>query len=156
MKGGLEEEYQVNIDEHKLASLGLDIQQVNNKLAENNVNIPGGQLDEGETQYMIRALNEFQSISDIASIVIAEKNGVDIPLHDFARVEARHKEREIITRVDGIESIEVEIYKEADANIVELARHVRNRLFGLPAQVKYVEEQKSNSETESDSAKKAG
>ncbi len=157
VKGGLEEEYQVNIDEHKLASLGLDIQQVNNKLAENNVNIPGGQLDEGETQYMIRTLNEFQSISDMANIVIAEKNGVDIRLRDFARVEAKHKEREIITRVNGVESIEVEIYKEANANIVEVARLVRNRIFGLPAQIEYVEEQekKSNADNESTESKKS-
>lgn len=140
VKGGLEEEYQVNIDEHKLASLNLDIQQVNTKLAQNNVNIPGGQLDEGETRYMIRTLNEFSSIEDIASIAIDQRNGVEIRLRDFATIEKKFKEREIITRVKGVESVEVEIYKEADANIVEAARIVRNRLFGLPAQVKYVQE----------------
>lgn len=138
--GGLEEEYQVNIDEQKLASLGIDIQQVNAKLAQNNVNLPGGQLDEGETRYMIRTLNEFQSIQDMANIVIAEKSGVDIRLRDFAIVQRLHKEREIITRVNGVESTEVEIFKEADANIVEVARMVRNRLFGLPEQIKYVEQ----------------
>ncbi len=151
--GGLEEEYQVNIDEHKLSSLGLDIQQVNTKLAQNNVNIPGGQLDEGETRYMIRTLNEFQSIEDMSNIAIARKGDVDIRLRDFAIVEKQHKEREIITRVNGVESIEVEIFKEADANIVEVARMVRNRLFGLPAQVKYVEESKK--EPEANTAKKA-
>ncbi len=154
VKGGLEEEYQVNIDERKLASLGLDIQQVNNKLAQNNVNIPGGQLDEGETRYMIRTLNEFQSIQDMAEIVIDQKGGVDIRLRDFATVERSHKEREIITRVNGVESIEVEIYKESDANIVDVARIVKNRLFGLPAQVEYVEElekKAEEAETKSDS-----
>ncbi len=140
--GGLEEEYQVNIDEHKLASLGLDIQQVNTKLAQNNVNIPGGQLDEGETRYMIRTLNEFQSIEDMENIAIAKKGEVDIRLRDFAIVEQQHKELEIITRVNGVESVEIEIFKEADANIVEVARMVRNRLFGLPAQIKYVKESK--------------
>lgn len=138
VKGGLEEEYQVNVDEHKLVSLNLNIQQVNTKLKQNNVNVPGGQLDEGETRYLIRTLNEFQSIEDISNIAIARKGGVDIRLHDFATIVKSHQEREIITRVDGIESIEVEVYKEADANIVEVARMVRNRLFGLPAQQAYV------------------
>lgn len=151
--GGLEEEYQVNIDEHKLASLGLDIQQVNTKLAQNNVNIPGGQLDEGETRYMIRTLNEFQSIEDMENIAIAKKDEVVIRLQDFAIVEQRHKELEIITRVNGVESVEIEIFKEADANIVEVARMVRNRLFGLPAQLKYVEESKKPPK-EADSEKK--
>lgn len=138
VKGGLEEEYQVNIDEHKLVSLNLNIQQVNTKLSQNNVNVPGGQLDEGETRYLIRTLNEFQSIEDIANIAIARKGGVDIRLHDIATVERSHEEREIITRVNGVESIEVEIYKEADANIVEVARTVQNRFYGLPQQQAYV------------------
>ena len=159
VKGGLEEEYQVNIDEHKLVSLNLNIQQVNTKLTQNNVNVPGGQLDEGETRYLIRTLNEFQSIDDIANIAIARKGGVDIRLRDFASVEKSHQEREIITRVNGVESIEVEIYKEADANIVEVARMVRNRLFGLPAQQAYVKKQLAKKEqpeekTETDSDKK--
>jgi len=138
VKGGLEEEYQVNIDEHKLVSLNLNIQQVNTKLSQNNVNVPGGQLDEGETRYLIRTLNEFQSLQDIADIAIARKGNVDIRLRDIATVERSHEEREIITRVNGTESIEVEIYKEADANIVEVARTVTNRLYGLPAQQEYV------------------
>lgn len=138
VKGGLEEEYQVNIDEHKLVSLDLNIQQVNTKLSQNNVNVPGGQLDEGETRYLIRTLNEFQSLEEIASIAIVRKDGVDIRLRDVATVERSHEEREIITSVNGVESIEVEIYKEADANIVDVARLVRNRLFGLPAQQEYM------------------
>jgi len=154
--GGLEEEYQVNIDEHKLASLGIDIQQVNTKLAQNNVNLPGGQLDEGETRYMIRTLNEFQSIQDMADIVVAEKSGVDIRLRDFATVQRLHKEREIITRVNGVESTEIEIFKEADANIVEVARMVRNRLFGLPEQIKYVAESQDTPKTEEDEGTKKG
>ncbi len=138
VKGGLEEEYQVNIDEHKLVSLDLNIQQVNTKLSQNNVNVPGGQLDEGETRYLIRTLNEFQSLEEIASIAIVRKDGVDIRLRDVATVERSHEEREIITSVNGVESIEVEIYKEADANIVDVASLVRNRLIGLPAQQEYV------------------
>ena len=163
VKGGLEEEYQVNIDEHKLVSLNLNIQQVNTKLAQNNVNVPGGQLDEGETRYLIRTLNEFQSIEDIANIAIARKGGVDIRLRDFATVVKSHQEREIITRIDGVESIEVEIYKEADANIVEVARMVRNRLFGLPAQQAYVkglatkkEQPEMKPDAEGEKGKKSG
>jgi HAE1 family hydrophobic/amphiphilic exporter-1 len=40
-------------------------------------------------------------------------------------VEASHKEREIITRTDGGESVQIEIYKEADTNSVALARRVK-------------------------------
>jgi HAE1 family hydrophobic/amphiphilic exporter-1 len=138
--GGLEEEYQVRIHEEKLVSMNLDIQQINTRLAQNNVNLPGGQLYEGRFRYSIRTLNEFKSIEEIKAIVVARKNGVNVFLSDIADVEKSHKEIEIETLVNGRSSIEIEIYKEADANIVGVAQRVRDRLIGLPEQQAYVEQ----------------
>lgn len=136
--GGLEEEYQVRIYEDKLVSLNLDIQQVNSRLAQNNVNLPGGRLQEGRVRYSIRTLNEFKSIEEIGSIVIARKNGVNVLLSDIADIEQSHKEIEIVTLVNGRESVEIEIYKEADANIVEVSQRIRERIYGTAKQRKYV------------------
>jgi HAE1 family hydrophobic/amphiphilic exporter-1 len=137
--GGLEEEYQVRIFEDKLVSLNLDIQQINSRLAQNNVNLPGGRLYEGRFRYSIRTLNEFKSIDEIGAIVVAQKNGVNLYLNDIAEIEKSHKEIEIETLVSGRESVEIEIYKEADANIVEVADRVRTRTLGQPEQRAYVE-----------------
>ena len=139
--GGLEEEYQVRIYEDKLVSLNLDIQQVNSRLAQNNVNLPGGRLQEGRVRYSIRTLNEFKSIEEIGSIVIARKNEVNVLLSDIADIEQSHKEIQIETLVNGRESVEIEIYKDADANIVEVAQRVRNRIYGTPEQRNYVANQ---------------
>ena len=139
--GGLEEEYQVRIYEDKLVSLNLDIQQVNSRLAQNNVNLPGGRLQEGRVRYSIRTLNEFKSIEEIGSIVIARKNEVNVLLSDIADIERSHKEIQIETKVNGRESVEIEIYKDADANIVEVAQRVRNRIYGTPEQRDYVADQ---------------
>ncbi len=136
--GGLEEEYQVRIYEDKLVSLNLDIQQVNARLSQNNVNLPGGRLHEGRIRYSIRTLNEFKSIEEIGSIVIARKNGVNVLLSDIADIGKSHKEIEIETLVNGRESVEIEIYKEADANIVEVAQKVRDRIYGSPRQQEFV------------------
>jgi len=138
--GGLEEEYQVRISEDKLVSLNLDIQTINTRLAQNNVNLPGGRLEEGRIRYSIRTLNEFKSMQDIGSIVVAQKNGVNVQLSDIAAIERSHKEIEIETYVNGRESVEIEIYKEADANIVEVARRVREKLYGSPKQQSYFSE----------------
>jgi len=138
IKGGLEEEIHVELNERKLAIMGLDIAQVNARLAQGNVNLPGGNLREGQTQYLIRTLNEFKSLDEIAALVVARQDAAEIRLGDIARVYRTHKDRQIITRMNGSESVEIEIYKEADANIVSVARAVRNRLYGLPAQQAYI------------------
>jgi len=119
--GGLEEEIRIELNEQQLTLLGLDIQQVRQRLSQENVNLAGGELKEGQTAYIVRTLNEFRSVDEI-----------------IARVYRTHKDREIITRLNGQESVELEVYKEGDANIVEVARRVREKIFGTPEQQAYV------------------
>ena len=140
IKGGLEEEIHVALNERQISVMGLDINQINNRLAQNNVNLPGGNLREGQVEYLIRTLNEFVTVDEIAELIVARQGDADVYLRDIAEVGRSHKDREIITRVNGRESVEIEIYKEADANIVAVAERVRNTLFGLPEQREYVEE----------------
>jgi multidrug efflux pump subunit AcrB len=138
VKGGLEEQFLVAIDESKLANLKLDITQIGARLQAGNVNMPGGNLREGQTEYLIRTLNEFRTIEEIGALIIARQNNVDIRLRDIASVTSYHEDRTIITRVNGNESVEIEIYKEADANVLLVAQAVREALFGTPEQQLYV------------------
>ena len=144
VKGGLEEEFLVAIDESKLSQLRLDITQIGQRLAAGNVNMPGGNLREGQTEYVIRTLNEFKTIEEIGALIVSRtNNAVDIRLRDIATVTRFHKDRDVITRVNGRESVEIEIFKEADANILVVAETVRHALFGTPAQQAYVTREKA-------------
>ena len=138
VRGGLEEEIRVELKESMLATMGLSIQDVNRRLQEENVNLAGGKLEEGDIHYLVRTLSEFRDIEEMADLVVGEKNGVEVRLRDVGRVFRTHKEREIITRVNGLESAEIDIFKEGDANIVAVAKDVRNRVFGLSQQRQYV------------------
>ncbi|MFP6593280.1 MAG: efflux RND transporter permease subunit, partial [Candidatus Latescibacterota bacterium] len=138
VKGGLEEEIHVSLQERQISLLGLDISAINRRLDQANVNLPGGLLREGQTEYLVRTLNEFKSLDEIGELIIAQEGDADIRLRDVALVERSHKDREILTRVNGRESVELEIYKEADANIVAVARAVRDRLSGTSKQQAYV------------------
>jgi len=144
VKGGLEEEFLVALDESKLATLKLDITQIGQRLQAGNVNMPGGNLREGQTEYVIRTLNEFRTIEEIGNLIVSRSNNaIDIRLRDIATVTRFHKDREVITRVNGRESVELEIFKEADANIVVVAETVRNALFGTAQQQAYLASEKS-------------
>ena len=140
IKGGLEEEIHVALNEHQISVMGLDINQINSRLAQNNVNLPGGNLREGQVEYLIRTLNEFATVDEIAALIVARHGNADVYLRDIAEVVRSHKDREIVTRVNGRESVEIEIYKEGDANVVAVAERVRNALFGSPAQREYAAE----------------
>jgi len=138
VKGGLEEEIRVELNEQKLTLIGINIQQVKNRLAQENINLAGGNLKEGQTEYIVRTLNEFTEVDEISEVVIGNWNGREIKIRDVAEVKRTNKEREIITRINGEESVEIEIYKEADANIVSVAKNVSNIVFGTSEQQAFV------------------
>lgn len=143
VKGGLEEEIRVEISERQLSLMGLNINTINSRLQEENVNLAGGSLLDGQTEYLVRTLNEFRQIEEIADLVVGERNGIEIRIKDVGRVYRTNKEREIITRVNGVESVEIEIFKEADANIVATAQRVKDRMFGTFEQLEYVKKLKA-------------
>jgi HAE1 family hydrophobic/amphiphilic exporter-1 len=148
VKGGLEEEIRVELNEKRLTLIGIDIQQVRDRLSQENINLAGGNLKEGQTEYIVRTLNEFREVGEIDEVVIGNWNGRDIKISDIAQVNRTNKEREIITRINGVESVEIEIYKEADANIVNVAKIVSNVIFGSAEQQAFVKNLKMQEELE--------
>lgn len=120
--GGLEEEIRVEIDQERLAALGLGIADLELALGDSNVNLPGGTLRGAERQFLVRTLNELDSVEEIAELVIREQDGRAVTLGDVADVFRGAKERETITRANGEECVQIAIYKEGDANTVEVTR----------------------------------
>ena len=128
VNGGYEEEIEVRVDEGKLALLGIAIQDVNQKLLRENVNQAGGSLYESEARYLVRARNEFKNLDDILKTVIVSKDGRNVLMSDVAVVTRGHKLREVVTRFDGKEAVELALYKEGDANTVSVAKAIARRL----------------------------
>jgi HAE1 family hydrophobic/amphiphilic exporter-1 len=131
VSGGLEDEVQVHVDPERLGRLGLSIDRVVQVLGAENVNLSGGRLEEGTQQYLMRTLNQFQSVAEIEDVVLSAGGTAPIYVRDVATVRMGYRERETVTRIDGREAVEVAIYKEGDANTVAVADAVASRLDRL-------------------------
>ena len=138
IRGGDEEEIRVILDEQAITLLGFDVQTISDRLAAENVNTASGQIDEGNTAYLVRTLGEFANLEEIADLVIARREGAAIRVRDVARVERIPQEPEVISRIDGRPCVLVDLFKEAGANIVALAANVRRATLGTAAQQSYV------------------
>lgn len=132
--GGLEDEIEVELDEQRLSTLGISIQEVTSRLDQENINLTAGTLTEGESKYLVRTLNEFQSVEEMNEVIVTMRNGVPIRLKDIGIAYSGFKERKIITRINGQESVEVAVFKAADANTVSAAAIVLERLTELEAE----------------------
>ncbi|WP_376692697.1 efflux RND transporter permease subunit [Wenzhouxiangella sp. EGI_FJ10409] len=133
VSGGLEDEIQVLLDQYRLAQLNLEPAQVAQRLRAENINLSGGRLEEGTRQFLVRTINEFESVDEIAGLIVASRDGEPIYLRDIAEVREGWRERDAITRVDGQEMVELALYREGDANVVSVARSVERRLGEIRA-----------------------
>ncbi|MDE2979015.1 MAG: efflux RND transporter permease subunit, partial [Acidobacteriota bacterium] len=131
VRGGLEEEIHVLLDAQALQRSRLSVQQVIDRLGQENINVAGGTLKEGRTEYMVRTVNEYVNLDQIRATVVASVEGREVRIGDLAEVRRSHRDREILTRTDGAESVQLDVYKEADANMVALADRVRARVGEL-------------------------
>ena len=131
VSGGLEDEIQIRVDQQKLSQLGIGIDEIAARIRAENVNLSGGRLEEGNQRFLVRTLNEFESVAEFRDAIVSYVAGRPVYLRDVATVVSGFKEREAITRVRGRESVELAVYKEGDANTVQVARRVDRRLSAL-------------------------
>jgi HAE1 family hydrophobic/amphiphilic exporter-1 len=128
VSGGLEDEIQIQVDQQKLSQLGIGIEQIANRIRAENVNLSGGRLEEGDQRFLVRTLNEFRSVDEFRNAIVGYVADRPVYLRDIATVSRGYKEREAITRVRGRESVELSVYKEGDANTVQVANRIAQRL----------------------------
>src|SRR6202142_321032 len=84
--GGTVREYQVRVDPNKLISYGLSIGQVEQQLANNNINAGGSFVEEGLQQMNVRALGLFANVNDIEQTVLKTQSGTALRVKDIAIV----------------------------------------------------------------------
>lgn len=131
LSGGLEQEVHIQLNQQKLNQLNLNADTIRERIASENINLSAGKVVQGEKEYLVRTLNQFDSLQDLGQIIIYRDNSTLVRLSDIADIIDSHKERSDITRIGSQESIELAIYKEGDANTVAVARNIKAELEKL-------------------------
>ncbi len=126
--GGLEDEIQILLSQAQLAKLNISVAEIANTLKTQNINMSGGQIRNGQQQLLVRTFNEYRSIEDFANTIIISKEQKIVRLKDIAEVKSTHKDPTAIIRHNGIQAVELAIYKEGDANTVKVAEAVHRQL----------------------------
>ncbi len=85
--GGLVKQYEVHPNLARMRDYKVTLQQLSQAIERGNANAGGSYVAQGRQQYLIRGLGLFQSVDDIAMVVVAERNGVPVLVRDIATVE---------------------------------------------------------------------
>jgi cobalt-zinc-cadmium resistance protein CzcA len=100
--GGLEKQYQVQVDQTKLQSYGLSLRDVLEAVARNNANVGGAYIEHGSEQYLLRGIGLAESARDISNIVVKTgQEGVPVYVRDVGEVVTGATVRQGAVTADG-------------------------------------------------------
>ncbi|MCH2465404.1 MAG: efflux RND transporter permease subunit, partial [Gemmatimonadetes bacterium] len=131
LRGGLEREVKVDVDLRRLQFYGIALGDVIDAIRNENVNIPGGSIDVGDTKYLIRVDGEFDEPTLIEDLVVLVEEGRPIYVRDVATVDFGFAERENFARMDGVAVITLDVIKRSGENIIETAEGVKAEVAGM-------------------------
>ncbi len=123
--GGTAREMQVIIDPHALASRQLTILDIRSALLFSNVNISGGDIDEGKNRFVVRTLGQFKSVEEIENLVISKRDDISVYIKDIAEVRLGYKKLQAFVRQKSEASLAVNAQREAGANVLNVMAGLR-------------------------------
>jgi len=144
IEGAAAQQVWVTLNPEQLAQYGLTTEQVVETIQENNVSSPSGIIFDSEGRVLpVRTTSRYTSLEDISSLAVASSEAASpVLLGDIGQVEMAADPFASISRTNGKPSLAISVVKEADANTVEVANDVQDKVRqieeGLPADVEIV------------------
>jgi multidrug efflux pump len=125
LSGGLDREVKVEVHLPRIQFYGLALQDVVDAIRNENVNIPGGSIEVGAVNYLVRVDGEFVDPAIIEDLVVDTFDGRPVYVRDVASVDFGFAERTSYARMDGVPVVSLSIVKRAGTNIIEAAEAVK-------------------------------
>jgi len=128
VNGGQVREIQVELDPGRLEALGLPVSVVAEKLAAENLDLPGGQMRQAAQTISLRTKGEFETVDEIERVILRSDGGSTVRLSDVGRVVDGFEERTSTTRLDGADAVSFSVKKQSGANTAAIAERVHAAL----------------------------
>src|SRR5258706_478673 len=132
---GLERAINVWIDAERLAAYKIPISQVRDALQRQNADVPGGNVETGKRELVLRTLGRYTDPREMEELVVANINGAPIKVRDIGRVEDGTKEQRSIARLNGVPTVTLEVQRQSGANTVEVIHNVEAQMARVTAQL---------------------
>jgi HAE1 family hydrophobic/amphiphilic exporter-1 len=126
--GGRQRQINVWLDADRLRAYNLTVTDVSHALQAQNIEVPGGRVDQGAQSLTLRTRGRVQSVAEFNDIVVKEKDGHPIRISEVARVEDGEADADTVANVDGAPTVLLDVRRQSGTNTVEVVKAVRERL----------------------------
>jgi multidrug efflux pump len=148
--GGREREIQVRLDPERMEYYKVGVGQVIGSIQREHLNMPGGNIELGDSKYLVRVPGEYRDVSEMEAIVLKTPAGNPVSLRDVGRVVDGFQDRVSQSRVNGKECVTLRVTKRSGENLVRIADDIRALMTELeptfPAGVSYLIRQDQSKE----------
>ncbi len=128
MIGGRDREIQVWVDPDKMRSYNIPVTEISNAVRQQNLEFPGGRVDEGKTEMTVRTMGKVAKPDDFNEIVVANRGGYNVKVKDLGYVQDGTEEVRTEARLNGNPAIVLVVSKQSGSNTVTVADGVKERL----------------------------
>jgi HAE1 family hydrophobic/amphiphilic exporter-1 len=135
VEGGLRREIHVELSKEKIAALNLSVDRVISVLRSENQNTPLGEIDEGDTTYLLRSQGQFENLDQIRDLVVLASGNVPVYLRDIADVKEATEDLRSFTRINGKPAIRMRVTKQSGENTVAIADLVKAEIARINREV---------------------
>ncbi len=126
---------QVAVDYEKLRGYNLSIDDLRKALLRQNLEVPGGRVNQNPRELVLRTLGRMQSVKDFSEIIIANVAGQPVYLKDVAQVEDGIQEPRTLSKANDLNCVTLIVRKQSGSNTVKVIDRVKKRLAELKATV---------------------
>ena len=131
IRGGIDKEVAVEVNKDKLAVYNLSMDNVVSAIKKNNQLMPSGTIYTDTTKSDVRMVAQYKYASEIEKLFVTNAQQQQIPLTAFANVKHHDARARRYARVNGEAAVNVEVYKNSNANVVETADNILEKLDKL-------------------------
>ncbi len=129
--GGRKRAINVTVDTDKLDAYGLSIEDVRRALGSQNLELPGGRVDQQRRELVLRTMGRIEHSAQFAELIVANLGGNPVRLKDLGRVEDSYEEPRGLGRLDGDNAVLLVVQKQSGTNTVQVIQTVMQRLAKL-------------------------
>jgi len=131
--GGRQRQINVWLDADRLRAYNLTVNDVSRALQGQNIEVPGGRVDQGPRSLTLRTRGRVGSVAEFSQIVVRDTGGHPVKVADVARVEDGMADADTVANVNGASTVLLNIRRQSGTNTVEVVKNVKERLEALKA-----------------------
>ncbi len=123
--GYRDREMWVSVDPRRLEAANLTLTEVISAIKRRNLNIPGGTIDQGRKELLIRVIGEVENTGDLGDVIVRSLPNGPIRVRDIAEVTEAFKKRDVYGRINGKPAIALMVTKKADGDVIDIVDEIQ-------------------------------